>query len=70
VRQIIPEGVVVNGSDFRQQGGHYRCVLTGLWNDLGGSGVWTEPVKLILINCLGFLAISLALKLFLLQIKG
>lgn len=69
-RQIIPEGEVVNGSDFRLQGGHYRRVLIGLWSDHGGSGVWTEPVKLIHINCLEFLATSLALKHFLLQIKG
>lgn len=69
-RQIIPEGGVVIGSDFRLQGGHYRRVFTGLWSDHGGSGVWTEPVKQIHIHCLEFLAIFLALKHFLLQIKG
>lgn len=35
-----------------------------------GVELWTEPVKLIHIHCLEFLAISLALKHFLLQIKG
>ncbi len=36
-RQGIPDGRNGDGSSLRSQGGHHRCVLTGLGSDIGGT---------------------------------
>ncbi len=37
VGQGIPDGRNGNGSSLKSQGGHHRCVLTGLGSDNGGT---------------------------------